>query len=138
MGVPGSRDARQFYRCSDRRIVEARILRKADQTTGAVYLAGYSVECILKALILETLASHSRDKMLKLFRGHLAHNFEWLREQYLLNGGSRFPANINRAFMLVSDWSTELRYEPKSIKPEEADRFLDAADEIIRWADGRM
>lgn len=53
MGVPKSKHARLFYRCALHRRDEAKILRKADpRTTGAVYLAGYSVECILKALIL--------------------------------------------------------------------------------------
>jgi hypothetical protein len=95
---------------------------------------------MLKALILETLSPQPRARMLLTFRGNRAHDFEWLREQYLLNGvsGRRFPANISRAFTLVNDWSTELRYEPKTIKPAEADRFLDAADEIIRWIDGRI
>ncbi|CAN5774022.1 hypothetical protein BH23PLA1_BH23PLA1_28410 [soil metagenome] len=105
MGLPGSQDARRFYRCADRRIVEAKIRRKADQTTGAVYLADYGVECILKSLILEILTPVARDEMLRSFRGNRAHDFQWLREQYLLNGGNRLPANVARALTLVSDWS---------------------------------
>jgi HEPN domain len=138
MSVPRSRDARLFYRCADLRLVEARILRKADQTTGAVYLAGYGVECMLKALILEATRSNKREEMMASFRGMAGHNFDWLRNQYLLSGGIRFPPAVARAFTLVSDWSTELRYDPSSIDPEEADAFLDAADEIIKWADERI
>ena len=138
MSIPKSPDARRYYRCADLRLIEARILRKADQTTGAVYLAGYGVECMLKSLILEILPANKRKGMLDSFRTHLAHNFDWLRNQYRLNRGVPFPGNVARNFTLVSGWSTELRYNPSSIDPDEADIFLDAAEEIIRWADGRM
>src|SRR5438094_75379 len=138
MGVPSSRDARRFYRSADRRVVEARILREADQTTGAVYLAGYGVECMLKALILNGLSPARQAAMLRSFRGNRAHDFEWLRKQYLRNGGSPFPEKIGLAFTLVRVWSTELRYDPKTNKPSEADEFLNAAGEIIRWADERI
>jgi len=51
MAVPSSIEARLFYRASQR-FDEAQVLLEAVRTTGAVYLAGYGIECILKALIL--------------------------------------------------------------------------------------
>jgi len=67
MGMPHSRDARLFCRSATQRFAEAQILRKADQTTGAVYLAGYGVECMLKALILDTLPNTRQAAMLQSF-----------------------------------------------------------------------
>jgi hypothetical protein len=132
-------NARLFYRCGLQRLDEARILRKADQlTTGAVYLAGYCVECMLKALILNELTNAEQTNMLKSFRGGKAHDFEWLREQYRRKNAAPFPSAITRSFVLVNDWSTALRYLPKNMKTGEIDAFLRAADDIKKWAAGRL
>jgi hypothetical protein len=122
-----------------RRFEEAKILRKADQlTTGAVYLAGYSIECMLKALILNGLPKSKQDAILNSFRGGKAHDFGWLREQYRLNGGARFPPNVSASFTLVNDWSTDLRYVPKAMTAKEIDDFLKAAHGIMTWIDGSI
>jgi hypothetical protein len=138
MSVPNSGEARLYYRCAYQRFEDAQILLGADHTTGAVYLAGYGVECMLKALVLASLVPPALGVMLGSFRGPKAHDFEWLRLQYYQNGGARFPREINQAFTLVSDWSTDLRYVPRSIKLDEAKGFLDASDQILTWANGRL
>ena len=63
---------------------------------------------------------------------------KWLRYQYRLNGGAHFPRGINREFALVNDWSTNLRYLPRTLKEDESRAFLAAAKAIIHWADGRL
>jgi HEPN domain-containing protein len=138
MAIPASIEARLFYRCAFERYEDAQVLLRAEHTTGAVYLAGYGVECILKALILSALAPAAQSQMLKFFRGTKAHDFEWLRTQYLEGGGPRFPREIVEAFTLVNPWSTDMRYLPGKQKVEEAEGFLDAAGNIIRWANGRI
>ena len=137
--MPKSSDARLFYRCAERRLIEAEVLRKADQTTGAVYLAGYGVECIFKALILESLPARSQAETKRTFRGRLAHDLYWLRDLYLgeTRGRKTLPVEVVRAFVLVADWSTELRYIPLSIDAEETDAFLQAVKVIAKWAVGR-
>ena len=138
MAIPASIEARLYYRCAFQRHEDAQILLRADHTTGAVYLAGYGVECILKALVLSALAPAARTAMLNSFRGARAHDFEWLRTRYLENGGSRFTRATTEAFTLVSDWSTDMRYLPRTLKADEAKGFLAAAESIIHWADGRI
>jgi hypothetical protein len=103
-----------------------------------VYLAGYGIECILKALVVMAVPEANRSDILKSFRGRRAHEFEWLRSLYLTNGGARFPPDITQHFTLVNDWSTDLRYTPRSVRDEEAEAFLASAVAIIRWADGRL
>ena len=76
--------------------------------------------------------------MLNSFRGARAHDYEWLRARYLEHGGARFPREITEAFTLVNDWSTDIRYLPRTLRAEEADGFLAAAERIIHWADGRL
>ena len=138
MATPDSPDARLYYRCAFQRYEEAEVLFKAEFTTGAVYLAGYGIECILKALVLMAVPTGSRSDMLKSFRGSKAHEYEWLRSLYLTNRGARFPRDITQHFTLVNDWSTDLRYTPRSVRDDEAEAFLASAVAIIRWADGRL
>ncbi len=138
MPIPNSTDARLYYRCAFHRYEEAEVLLKADYTTGAVYLAGYGIECILKAMVLMVVAVGERRNMLMSFRGSKAHEYEWLRSVYLTHGGSRFPREVNQHFTLVNDWSTDLRYTPRSVRMDEAKAFLAAAVAIIQWADGRL
>jgi HEPN domain-containing protein len=138
VAIPQSKDARLYYRCALQRYEDAQMLLEADRTTGAVYLAGYGVECILKALILSALAPAPRADMLRTFRGPRAHEYEWLRTQYLENGGARFPPEVNKKFTLVNVWSIELRYTPSTTRLKEAEGFLAAAKIIIHWADGRL
>jgi HEPN domain-containing protein len=138
MGVPSSTDARLYYRSAYQRYEDAEVLLKAGRTTGAVYLAGYAIECILKSLVIMTATRRTRAGILKEFRGNKAHEYEWLRSLYLAKGGARFPREINQFFILVNDWSTELRYTPRQFRSPEAESFLTAAVAIIRWANERM
>jgi HEPN domain-containing protein len=137
MAIPASSEARGFYRCAFQRYEEAEVLFKAEYTTGAVYLAGYGIECILKALVLMSVPAAARTEMLRSFRGREGHSLESLRSRYRMNGGARFPGEITEHFTLVNDWSTDLRYTPRSVRRSEAEVFLQAAAAIIRWADGR-
>lgn len=49
--MPISKNARLFYRAAKQRFDDALLLLELKRTTAAVYLAGYSIECMLKALI---------------------------------------------------------------------------------------
>ena len=65
-----------------------------ERTTAAVYLAGYSVECMLKALILSAVPQAQEAALLARFRGARAHDYEWLLELYAEQGGARLPASV--------------------------------------------
>ncbi len=138
MAVPRGKEARLFYRCAKQRLVEAHVLKAAFMPTGAVYLAGYSVECILKTLILSVVPTAQTEAVLNSFRGVRAHDYNWLRDQYRLRGGASFPGHVNRDFTLVDEWSTNLRYELAVFRHSEAEEFLKSTDRIIQWADGRI
>ncbi|MEX0718585.1 MAG: hypothetical protein WD066_18475 [Planctomycetaceae bacterium] len=138
MAVPGSSDARLYYRCAYQRCLEAEFLLNGGYTTGAGYLAGYGIECILKSLIIESTTARERGEVLRSFRGNRAHDFEWLREVYFEQGGARLTRDMIVAFNWASLWSTDLRYSPRPLVPEDAKSFLGAARSILVWADGRL
>ncbi len=138
MPAKGFADAWLFRRSAILRYEESQILLKAGKTTGAVYLSGYGIECILKALVLISTPAAKRSEMLQSFRGSKAHDYEWLRYLYRLNGGARFPRSINEHFTLVNDGSTDLRYNPSTVDEPDAEAFLKAREAIIAWAKGRF
>ena len=97
MGLPEFTESRRFYRSAKQRFEDADFLLEGGRSTGAVYLAGYGVECMLKALILSCLSSTARRReMLAEFRGAAAHNYDWLKARYFLHGGASFPADISK------------------------------------------
>ena len=138
MALPHAREAQPFYRSSKQRVADAQFLLDAGRTTGAVYLAGYGVECILKALIIAAAPQGRREEVLASFRGAKAHDYGWLRTQYRDLGGPSFPGHVREYFVYVSTWTTDFRYRPGLIEQEDADDFLKATEAIILWADGRM
>jgi hypothetical protein len=139
MGLPVAQEARPFYRAGKQRFEDARVLlEKAERTTGAIYLAGYGVEGLLKALVLSVVSAGDRQDMVADFRGARAHNYDWLKARYFAHGGAPFPSEISKALALVNTWDTEWRYRAGLAARREAEDFLHAAEAIILWADGRL
>ncbi len=111
----------------------------AGRTAGAVYLAGYGVECGLKALILAQVPAGPRQTRVvdDEFCGRNAHSFSWL-----LTLGRRYnapapPAEVARSLTAVGDWTTDLRYEPTPYHPE-SDDFFAAVAVIMDWVEKRL
>jgi HEPN domain-containing protein len=138
VGKPRNKDANLFYRCAIQRLDDALFLLKGERATASVYLAGYAVECILKSLILSASSPGARTGILASFKGAKAHDFEWLRQQYLEGRGASIPFAVAQSFQRVASWSTDMRYQPGSTNFREAVTFIEAAQRILAWAKGRL
>ncbi|MBY0514825.1 MAG: HEPN domain-containing protein [Gemmataceae bacterium] len=141
MASPSDKDARRFYRAAGQRLEDAGYLADGGRTTAAVYLAGYCVECLWKALIIVQAGKERKKDVLDLFRGAGAHNFDWLRSLYDKYGGSPPPKKdkaLSAAFLVVASWRTDLRYDPGTMPQDDADEFLSAARRVWKWADERL
>jgi len=57
---------------------------------------------------------------------------------YVEKGGARMPLSVVPHFARVNTWSTDMRYAPGTVAAHEAQAFVDAAIEIMIWADGRL
>lgn len=78
MALPRDPEARNYYQSAKQWLEDANlILHRLDKTRAAVYLAGYGVECMLKALILSTLPSRKIDQLLKT-KGLFTHSLRRL------------------------------------------------------------
>lgn len=103
-----------FRKIAARRIKEARILYGASEYSGAYYLAGYAIECALKACILNDMKKyHMPDK--KVVAESHTHN---LTQLVILAGlqtdrdqaAAADPA-FGRNWAVVKDWNEGSRYE---------------------------
>jgi hypothetical protein len=59
-------------------------------------------------------------------------------EYYQKRGGALPPQDFARAITLVSDWSSDIRYDPKEIGMMEARAFFVAVEKVYHWTDGRL
>lgn len=138
MAFPKSVEARNYYRASKQRSDDALLLLEAGLTTGAVFLAGYTIECMLKALVLANVAAKVRTLLLRDFRGNRGHNIEWLRALYRRHVGHSVPLDITRHLSRVASWTTDLRYETGLLSRRDADEFFSSVAIVTNWADGRI
>jgi hypothetical protein len=129
---------RKLYRVAYQRFEEAEVLFEAGYFMGAVYLAGYAIECMLKALILNSLPAKDHESVEAEFRGQRAHQYEWLRHRYAQTNAPGLPAEIGRSLTFVSTWETSLRYTPGLGDRQDALRFLAETRKILDWADKRI
>jgi hypothetical protein len=138
VGTPRSPIPRLFYRVAWQRLEEAEVLLNLEYYTGAVYLAGYSVECILKTLILDAIPKNQHESVASKFRGQDAHNYDSLRHRYSQTNSPPLPRAIQNSLLFVSTWNTSLRYQPGRGNSGDADRFLREVKAIMDWADNRI
>jgi len=138
MGIPKDINARLYYRVAYQRLEEGQlILKELQRPRAAIYLTGYAVECIAKALIVTITPPKERESAIESFRGGQGHDLEWLRTR-LAERGSVMPADIRRDWTYVTSWTVDLRYEPGPGSMNDAERFLKSAESILNWADRRM
>ncbi len=138
MALPQQAEARLYYRAAKQRLDDAKWLLNVERTTGAVYLAGYTVECYLKALILAGVAPRPRKQLLEKFRGRLGHDVAWLVGLYRKHIRKDIPHDVSRHLSRLTEWSTDLRYKTGTLKKRDADEFMESVLAIEIWAEGRM
>ncbi|HZL35596.1 MAG TPA: hypothetical protein VFC78_09830 [Tepidisphaeraceae bacterium] len=138
MSIPSDHDARKYYRVAKQRLVEAElILEKLDRPAAAIYIGGYAVECILKALILVLTPARSRADALRSLKTDYGHSLLRLRDG-IRRCGAIIPADVMGNILFATAWSPDLRYEPGPGDPDEAREFMRAVRTVVVWADERM
>jgi len=121
---------------------DAIVLRANARYRGAMYLAGYSVECLLKTKLmrihdcrsLAALETELRSKKLldddsTIYTHHLEHLL------MLAKGRDRLRANpaLWPSFNIVNRWSPSWRYNSDLSDDEESKDYFEAVESIRRW-----
>jgi len=129
----------EFENLASIRIKEAEILLTADCYQGAYYLAGYALECILKACIAKQVKEFDfPDK--KLANDSYTHKLANLVITAGLKEKLVEQENQNEGFKLnwavVNKWSEESRYECVIKKQDAYDLFIAITDNesgVLPW-----
>jgi len=139
---------------ADRRFDDAEALRKTGENAranGAMYLAGFVVECLLKARLLKEHpwlqrsldpgSLSAKDKQLYLLC-YKMHDLEQLLEHLpdlkrkVLEASKFCPSGSNpfqSLMAIVEDWTIFARYSPRTATIDEAARFLKQVKEVKKW-----
>lgn len=123
----------KFLRAAKQRLTSAELLLAAGMGLDATYLAGYAVECSLKALLLARTPRRAWHSVERAFQGKGGHNLERLKA-LLERRGVSFETQLVQHLRIVSTWNTDLRYEVGKIPEVDAQRFVDAVREILKWS----
>ena len=131
-------DRRDLQELSRVRLKEAKALLTLGMHDGAYYLAGYSVECALKACIARQTQRHEfpdNNKVRKSWTHALNDlvNVAGLKDELQERTNTDFDFLTN--WGIVASWSEESRY--RRHRPESARELVKAVDErrhgVIRW-----
>jgi len=128
---------RDFRTLAELRAKEARVLLRSRSQLGAYYLAGYAVECALKACIakqrkrfefppkrksVEKMYSHDLDTLLDA-----ADLKAQLEKEITANPG--FAANWNT----VKDWTSESRYKTSGLNGRDLYNAVTGPNGVLPW-----
>jgi len=127
-----------LQRLSTTRIREAKTLFEAGECSGAYYLAGYAVECALKACFARAVLryeSPDRGRTRKVFTHDLVELVELVRLRDELLSDAKANSRFSAAWEIVRRWSEESRYQVWT--KEDAEQLIGAIvhrkDGILPW-----
>src|SRR2546429_5719031 len=125
---PGGSRGTLFESAARSRLEDAAVLLEHERFSGAIYLAGYALECLLKWAV-------TRRRNLVYLPAELeTHDYErLLHETGLLPQLARRP--IIQAFFneLAQSWAPELRYLTRPVRKQEAEKLYDSMVVVYRW-----
>lgn len=130
--------SRDFLKVSLQRLdVAVEIMNILRRSLEAQYIGGYSVECSLKALILEKTSDDEKQKtLLKITQGATNHRPEVLLARLRELGIALTPALARRMRRL--DWTTALRYETGRKDSGETNALLTTARAVYEWVEQQI
>lgn len=133
---------RDLQELAELRIREAKLLLDNRFYQGAYYLAGYSVECALKACIAKETREHDFPD-LKLVKDSYEHNLQSLLRTAGLDPALLAEATTNKElannWKIATGWSVEARYETADLldRTHYADdlysAIMDPENGVFQW-----
>lgn len=129
---------KDFQELAALRLKEANVLLKARCWDGAYYLAGYAVECALKACISKRTERHDfpdKKRANDVHTHQLVTLIKYSGLDEALKALERTNPELDANWVLVRDWSQDSRYgRPSQIDAENLLRALtDRKHGVLRW-----
>jgi HEPN domain-containing protein len=136
-----SQDRATFQQLAEFRLAEATLLLENGFPSGAYYLAGYAIECVLKAMIAVKFRANEIPDRRLVERVHV-HDLNKLLSLTGLEDALEAEMNVNpdlrRRWTVIQKWSERARYDIWT--QESASAMLEAVggDEgLLRWLQNR-
>ena len=124
------RGGRGFVEAHNERLKDARALLREQRWSGAVYLGGYAIECLLKALIVR------RRGLNLLPRDYWHHDLRRLIESALfkIEREERMTEELRGYVQLLcKEWDVTLRYGERRYNRHSATRLLACVEVLRQW-----
>src|ERR1700692_2351108 len=128
-----------FQQLAEVRIREAQILLDAGCYPGAYYLAGYTVECALKACIARQTREFDfpeKDFVNKSWTHKLEKLLNLAKLENRLNSDRRTSNELDAYWAIVVNWQENKRYD-LNVSQQEAkslcDAIFDPANGVLQW-----
>lgn len=134
---PTRKTRKDFQRLAQLRANEARSLAKADKEMGAYYLAGFAVECALKACIAKKTRRHDFPADAKYANEVYTHNLERLLKvaqlDVHLDRDMRAKPQLAIHWGVVKEWTIDSRYEVSGLNGKDMVAAVNTSDGVLQW-----
>jgi hypothetical protein len=138
---------RDQSKASHHRRADAQALFEKDRWRGAMYIAGYAIECLIKTKLMEMFKQSNLEGLeAELKRRHIIPDdsslFDHRVELYMRASGRletlREDKVIWRSFNMANRWMPSWRYNPDLSNRADADDFLSAVDAMLKWIENNI
>jgi HEPN domain-containing protein len=122
-------DRAHFQRLAELRLAEARILAREGQFSGAYYIAGYAIECALKARIAALFRENEipdRNLVNRVYTHDLTALLNPSGLEKPLERDRQSNKDLDRRWSIVKNWTEQARYSTWT--EQEAVAIIDAID----------
>ncbi len=134
-------------KASKHRLDDARALLIQQRWRGAMYMAGYSIECLLKTTLMRRFdCRHLREleeelqarRLLAARATIFTHQLELLLG--LTDATERLRQNEEhwRLFNMVNRWVPAWRYTANLSSPDDANDFVAAVEKLVHWIENNV
>lgn len=132
---------KDFQRLADLRAREAGVLARSRNEAGAYYLAGYAVECALKACIAKETKRHEFPPKVDYVRRVYTHNLEELLKLARLNNQLETDAKespgLGINWGVVKRWNEESRYKASGLNGKDLYAAISGPSGVLPWIEQR-
>jgi HEPN domain-containing protein len=129
-------------KASRHRLDDAQALFEKGRWRGCMYLAGYSLECLLKGKLMQRFRCRTLEvlentlhvrRLMARDRSVYTHDLELLLQ--LLQAKDRLRARraVLDQFTLVNKWHPAWRYSADAASQREAEQFMTAVRDVLNW-----
>lgn len=132
---------------SRQRMEDARVLLKGSRWRGAMYIAGYAVECLLKTKLMQIYDCNNLRELDEVLQRRFAlpagstiftHQLETLFKLTPSYHRLQQNQNILSLFNVVNRWAPKWRYVSKQTTGDEAAFFMDAVEKVVHWINNNI